>query len=201
MKQLTERQKEILSFIKRFIKDHKFPPTMREISDYFEISVKGAHDHVKALEKKQCLHSSANRPRSIEVLEDGTETEDANIHVPLLGNVAAGVPLFAEENFDGVIAVPPQYLSTGRFFALNVKGDSMKNAGILDGDLAIFKHQQTALNGDIIVAMVDDAVTLKRFYKEKHRVKLKAENPAYPPLYTQNIRILGKLTYIMRNYE
>ena len=108
----------------------------------------------------------------------------------------------AEENFDGTVSIPLSLLKKGKHFALRVKGDSMKDAGILEDDIALFLHQGTAENGNIVVAMLDDeAVTLKRFYREKNRIKLKAENPVYPPIYTQNVRILGKLIFIMRNYD
>lgn len=199
MKDLTKRQSEVLEFIRTFIESHKYPPTIREIAQNFEISVKGAYDHVKALEKKNVISCDTNRSRAIEICSDGNENE--LLSIPLLGHVAAGVPLLASENFEGYISVPSNMLRTGDYFALNVKGDSMINAGILDGDTAIIKQKPTAENGEIVVAMIDDAVTLKRFYKEKNRVKLKAENEDYPPIYTQNIKILGKLVKIFRNYE
>ncbi|MCF7928632.1 MAG: transcriptional repressor LexA [Spirochaetales bacterium] len=202
MKQLTKRQKEVLAYIKNYITVHKFPPTIREISGNFQISVKGAYDHVKALERKETIRCNMNRSRAIEVLEAAEEedTEESQ-KVPVLGNVAAGKPLFAEENFDREITLPKSCVKTGRHFALQVQGESMINAGIMDGDLAVFLHQNTAENGDIVVAMVDEAVTLKRFYKEPQRVRLQAENPLYPSIFTQNIRILGKLACIVRTYD
>ena len=201
MKSLTDRQKEILDFIKEFVRNHKYPPTIREIASSFSISVKGAHDHVKALEKKERIKCNLRRSRAIEIIEE--EGRDADItEVPLIGHVAAGVPLFAEENWEGVLKVSSQNLNKGKHFALHVQGDSMEGAGILDGDLAIFEQCRQADNGDIVVAIInDEAVTLKRFYKEKNRVKLKAENPVYPPIYTQNVRVLGKLSCIIRNYD
>lgn len=199
MKNLTKRQSEVLGFIKSFIESHKYPPTIREIAQNFEISVKGAYDHVKALEKKEVISCDTNRSRAIEICSKDVENEILSI--PLLGNVAAGAPLLASENFDGYISVPSNMLKAGEYFALNVMGDSMINAGILDGDTALIKQKQTAENGEIVVAMIDDAVTLKRFYKEKNRVKLKAENDSYSPIYTQDIKILGKLVKIFRDYE
>lgn len=199
MKKLTNRQSEVLDFIKSFIDIHKYPPTIREIAQNFEISVKGAYDHVKALEKKDVISCDTNRSRAIEVCSDDNDNEILSI--PILGHVAAGIPLMASENFEGYLSIPSDMLNRGDYFALNVKGDSMINAGILDGDTALIKHKQTAENGEIIVAMIDDAVTLKRFYKEKNRVKLQAENDAYTPIYTQNIKILGKLVKIFRDYE
>jgi repressor LexA len=204
MTAITERQREVLDFIKHYIGEHKYPPTIREISENFGISVKGAYDHVKALERKEYIHSNNNRSRTIEVVdEDGDEGASSGVvMVPILGNVAAGEPLFAEENHDGSVAVPQQYVkSTKSHFALNVRGDSMRDAGIINGDIAVFAQQPVAANGDIVVAMVEEAYTLKRFYKEKNRVRLQAENPDYPPIYTQNVRILGKLVHLVRTYE
>ena len=124
------------------------------------------------------------------------------MQIPILGRVAAGKPLFAEENFEGTINMPATRLGKGNFFALHVAGDSMQDIGILDGDMAIFNQKNTAENGDIVVAMInDEAYTLKRFYREKNRIKLKAENPVYPPIYTQNVKVLGKLKCIVRDYD
>ena len=202
---ITDRQREVLEFIKQYIAAHKYPPTIREISEYFGISVKGAYDHVKALERKEYIHSNNNRSRTIEVMgsdEDEDQEDPQVVMVPILGNVAAGKPLLAEENRDGAVAVPQQYVkSSTPHFALNVHGDSMRDAGIIDGDVAVFAQQQTARNGDIVVAMVEEAYTLKRFFKEKNRVRLQAENPDYPPIYTQNVRILGRLVHLVRTYE
>ncbi len=204
MKELTNRQQEVLDYLESYISDHKYPPTMREIAANFGISAKGAHDHIKALEKKNKIKCDINRSRAIEVLkpESVRGFSEVNISIPILGNVAAGLPLFAEENFDGYLEVSADSLRPGTHFALKVKGDSMQDAGILDGDLGIFVQRNVANNGDIVVAMLnEESVTLKRFFKEKNRIKLKAENPVYPPIYTQNIRILGKLQRIIRYYE
>ncbi|NBC30592.1 MAG: transcriptional repressor LexA [Spirochaetes bacterium] len=200
MKAITNRQQEVLDFIKSYIERNSYPPTIREISDNFGISVKGAYDHVKAIERKGYISLNTHRSRTIEVLNNGGPQEEPVVSVPLLGNVAAGKPLFAEENYDGSVPVPQQLIGTGTHFALHVRGDSMNGAGIMDGDVAIFRQQPSAENGDIVVATVDDAVTLKRFYRETNRVKLKAENPNYPPIYTQDVRVLGKLAHIIRSY-
>lgn len=201
MKALTHRQQEILDFIRGFIKEHKYPPTIRDIASSFSISVKGAYDHVKALEKKEQIKCDLGRSRAIEIVGDEYNQVDF-IEVPLIGHVAAGIPLMAEENWDGVLKVSSDNLGQGEHFALRVQGDSMEGAGILDGDVAIFEQRQHAENGDIVVAILnDEGVTLKRFYKERNRVKLKAENPIYPPIYTQNVRVLGKLSCIIRNYD
>ncbi|MFW6312950.1 MAG: transcriptional repressor LexA [Spirochaetota bacterium] len=201
MKAITRRQSEVLECIKAFIGEHHFPPTIREISENFSISVKGAYDHVKALEKKGFLKIDNNRSRTIEIVGQDDDEDEQVREVPILGNVAAGLPLLAEENLEGTIRLSSEQLGSGPHFALHVRGDSMRNAGIMDGDLAVFRQQPVAENGDIVVAMVEEAVTLKRFFKEKNRVRLQAENPAYPPIFTQNVRVLGKLSHLIRSYE
>ncbi|HVP19433.1 MAG TPA: transcriptional repressor LexA [Spirochaetia bacterium] len=200
MKGITLRQREVFDFIREFIHKNRYPPTMREIAINFRFSVKGSYDHVKALEKKGYLRCHENRSRAIEIIRDAEADKDEMASVPLLGSVAAGKPLFSEENLQGFVQVPSAALGASAHFALKVKGDSMKDAGIIDGDVVVVAHQSSADNGDIVVAMVDDAVTLKRFFMEKNRVRLKAENSKYPPLYTQNVRILGKLAFLMRSY-
>jgi repressor LexA len=204
MKGLTKRQQEVLRFIKNYINEHQFPPTIREISQNFGISVRGAYDHIKALEKKSVIKCDTKRSRAIEVLGTGpgghTERTDFLVEIPILGTVAAGIPILSEENYDGSVAVPANSIKSGKHYALRVRGDSMKDVGIMEGDVAIISYQSHANNGDIVVAMIDDAVTLKRFFKEKNRVRLKAENPEYPPIFTQDLRILGKLKQIVRSY-
>jgi len=199
MKTLTPRQTEVLQFIGAFHDAHGYPPTIREIAENFSISVKGAYDHVKALEKKGRLRLGDNRSRALEIIARD-KPERRVTEVPLLGSVAAGRPIFADENFSGSIHVPSAMTRTGQCFALEVIGDSMKDAGIFSGDYAIIEERPTADNGDIVVAMIDDAVTLKRFFRENNRVKLVAENAAYSPIYTQDVRIIGRLRGIIRNY-
>ncbi len=199
MKNLTERQKEVLEFISGYVSKRAYPPTIREIAERFSISVKGAYDHVKALEKKGALRVEGNRSRAVEVLGRG-EREDQAIDVPLLGEVAAGKPLFADENREKVITVPAHMLGKRACFALRVRGDSMKDVGIMNGDIALIEEKTTAEDGEIVVAMVDESVTLKRFFRENNRIKLQAENPAFPAIYTQEARILGRLKGLIRTY-
>jgi repressor LexA len=207
MKGLTERQKQVLEFIKHYIRTFRYPPTIREIAEHLAISVKGAYDHLKALQRKQVVACNLNRSRAIKLIGAEEVYEDSrSLTIPILGAVAAGRPLFAEENMEGNVQVPESLLpkgpqAKGRYFALRVKGDSMKEAGIMDGDLTLIRHQASADNGDIVVALVDEAVALKRFFLEKNRVALRSENPAYPPIYTQNVRVLGKLQLLLRSYE
>lgn len=204
MRPVTARQQEVLSFIQTFIQSNRYPPTIREIAESFRVSVKAAHDHVKALEKKGVIRYDANRSRTIEVLvapQEREQTTDVLRQVPILGSVAAGLPVLAAENLEGTISVPENQLSKGSYFALRVSGDSMSGAGILDGDLALIKQQVVADNGEIVVAMVNDAVTIKRFFREPSRVQLRAENPRYAPIYTRDVRILGRLAQIIRQYD
>ena len=199
MKTLTARQQAVLDFIAEYLEAHAYPPTIREIADSFAISVKGAYDHVKALEKKGKIRLGENRSRALEIVRD--EKRERNVvEVPLLGVVAAGKPIFAEENFSGRVPVPADIVRQTSCFALTVRGDSMKDAGIFHGDIAVIEERQSAENGEIVVAMIDDAVTLKRFFRENNRVKLVAENPSYSPIYTQDVKILGRLKGIIRKY-
>ena len=201
MKTLTARQRQILEFIKSYIQQHQYPPSMREISERFSISVRGAYDHVKALERKKYVRIDSNHYRSLVLIPQEPPRTEQIVRIPLLGSVAAGKPLFSEENWERYIAVPAELIGRGNHFALRVQGDSMIGAGIFSGDLAIVRQQPDAENGQIIVAMVEDAVTLKRLFKEKNRIKLQSENPSYPPIYTQNLRILGRLVHLIRSYE
>ncbi|MFO8065834.1 MAG: transcriptional repressor LexA [Spirochaetia bacterium] len=201
MKDITKRQQEVLTFIKGFVSRHKYPPTIREIATNFGISVKGAYDHVKAIERKGYIRLNTNRSRTIEILESEEPDDDSLISIPLLGRVAAGRPLFADENHEGELRLPQELLGNKQYFALQIRGDSMEGAGIYSGDVGVFAYQSVADNGEIVVAMVDEAVTLKRFYKEKNRVRLEAENSAYPSIYTQDVRLLGKLVHLIRSYE
>ncbi|OQY39338.1 MAG: repressor LexA [Spirochaetaceae bacterium 4572_7] len=198
MKGLTKRQTEVLTFLEFFIDENRYPPSIRDVASNFSISVKGAYDHIKALEKKNAITCSNNTSRSIGIVK---EREEKSLIVPILGNIAAGGPILVEENYDGHITISKDLLKDGDHFALNVIGESMINAGILPGDIAVFKHQESAHNGTIVAALLDDSVTLKRFYKENNRVKLKAENDNYAPIYTQNVSIIGKLVTIIRTYD
>jgi len=200
MKELTERQKEVLSYIADYKSKHSYPPTIREIAEYFSMSVKGAHDHITALRKKGWIKHEDKRPRTLELTNSKKEDHSSIIDVPLLGNVAAGVPLLAEENFERNIPVHSSFLKKNKkYFALKVKGDSMSGAGILDGDLAIIEKHNVAHNGEIVVAVLDDAVTLKRFFKESARIRLQPENPSYKVTYSRDVKILGRLSGIIRS--
>jgi repressor LexA len=202
MKELTKRQKEVLSFISNHINKHSYPPTIREIAEHFSVSVKGAYDHVAALKRKNCLKQDGNRSRTM-ALTESKEDENSKmlLKIPIVGTVAAGVPILSEENWEGTLTLHRPSLKKNRvYFAVRVRGDSMQGAGIMDGDMAVIEKQSAAANGEIVVAVVDEAVTLKRFFKESSRIKLQAENPDYKPIYCQDVRILGRLAQIIRQY-
>lgn len=202
MRGLTVRQREVLAFINTYLDQHPYPPSIRELSEYFTISIRAGYDHLKALEKKGFIRTSDGRSRTLEVLDDGVQgRRDRLVRVPLLGRIAAGVPILAEENIDGTVGVSGKLLDAATCFALRVQGDSMCDVGILDGDIAIVRRQEHADNGDIVVAMIEEAATLKRFFRESNRIRLQAENAAYPPIFTRNPRILGKLRAIQRSYR
>jgi repressor LexA len=199
-KKLTDKQELILHFIKDEIKNSGFPPTVREIGDKFHITVKGAYDHVKAIEKKGYIRTEQNKSRAIVVLNAPDEIPTNAINIPLLGRIAAGTPILAEENIEEYLSLPKSMFRSGEYFALHVKGDSMIEGGIHDGDIAIIKKQNTSNSGDIIAALVSDEATLKRLKITGNKVQLVPENSAYAPIIVENLTILGKLAALFRRY-
>ena len=203
MKGITDRQKEVLDFISDFTEENVCPPTVREIGEHFGISLRAVQDHIAALQKKGFISQAAKRSRSIRVIVDTREKKPPLFvgKVPLLGNVAAGRPLLSEENLDGYVNLTEPFVRPGKsYFALRVHGQSMINAGILDGDLAVIEQSNVAVDGQIVVAVIDDAITLKRYYKEAGRVRLQPENPDFPAIYSTEVRVVGILSNIVRTY-
>ena len=204
MKNLTNRQKEVLEFIARFTDENGYPPTVREIGDHFDISLRAVQDHIAACQKKGYLSQCQKRSRSIRVLknEEGvSETKAFTSRIPLLGTVAAGKPLLSEENVDGYVTIAEPFIGPGKtYFALRVRGSSMINAGILEGDLAIIEKADVASEGQIVVAVVDNAITLKRFYREENRIRLQPENPDFQPIYTNDAHLAGIMVGLVRTY-
>lgn len=202
MRELTEKQINILDYIERYIAEQGYPPTIREIGEQFGITAKGAYDHLKAIEKKGFIKCEKNRSRAIELLRNSGGNAPATsaevTRVPLVGRVAAGIPLLAEENIEDYLAFPRSMVPESGVFALRVVGESMKEAGIFDGDIAVIRKQDIAQNGDIVVALIDDEATLKYFYKEKKRIRLQPANKAFKPIYSQNVVIVGVLQGIYR---
>jgi repressor LexA len=203
MKGPTKRQEEVLAFIAEYISVHAYPPTIRELAEHFSISVKGAHDHITALKKKGMLRQGDKKSRTLELVRNGRREENGAAEIPILGTVAAGKPILSEENWDGSINLSRTMLKkNSEYFALRVRGDSMEGAGIMDGDLAVIEKQSVVRNGEIAVVALDDAVTLKTFYREGSRVKLQPENSTYKPIYcSRDVRVLGRLANIFRSYD
>ena len=204
MKGLTDRQREVLEFIKRYIESNSYAPAVRDIAKQFGITVKAAHDHLKALERKGAIHSSEGISRSTGVVGFSPAPTVETIAIPVLGSTAAGLPILAEENKEFELHIPTTLIpGKGPYFALHVEGDSMVDAGILDGDLAIIKQTANANNGEIVVARVgeENRVTLKRFYLTSNAIELRPENPKYGSLYSKDVTVLGKLHMIIRDYE
>ena len=201
MKQITERQKEILNFISDYQAENSYPPTVREIGYHFGVSIRAVQDHITALQKKGFITQTQKKSRSIKVLVDERQKDQVFMEVPLIGTIAAGKPLLCEENYEGYVTLTEPFIRPGKnYFALHVRGQSMINAGILEGDLAIIEQTSTATDGQIVVAVIDDAITLKRYFKEPSRIRLQPENPAFHPIYCQDVRIVGILTNLVRTY-
>lgn len=206
MKEMTSKQREVYDFICDKIMHQGFPPTVREIGENFSISVKGAYDHLKAIERKGYIRCSSSKSRAIEVMgwKDvppmaQIPTDAAGmVTVPLLGWTTAGLPALAEQNVEEEYLLPKSLIGDQPLFALRVKGDSMINAGILDGDLALIRSQKEAYNGEIVVAMIDNEATIKRFYRDTDGVRLEPENPRYEPIISRGVEVLGKVVWVFR---
>ena len=204
MTKVSKRQEAILAFIKEEVRSKGYPPSVREIGEAVGLaSSSTVHGHLARLESKGLIRRDPTKPRAIEVLnqEDPTVNKQNVIHVPLIGKVTAGSPITAIENIEEYFPLPSSYgTSEDQIFMLEIMGESMIEAGILDGDYVIVKQQSTANNGDIVVAMTeDDEATVKRFYKEKNHFRLQPENSSMDPIYVQNVTILGKVVGLYRN--
>lgn len=203
MKELTNRQNEVFTYLKNTISELGYPPTVREIGDNFGITVKGAYDHLKAIEKKGYIQTTENKSRAIVIVEkdnDSLEIDKNVIKIPLLGRIAAGVPILAEENIEEYLSFPKNMFKTADYFALEVHGDSMMEGGILDGDIAIIKQQNRAENGEIVAALLDDEATLKKLKFEDDGIYLVPQNSSYEIKKVENLEVMGILSGIFRNY-
>jgi repressor LexA len=200
---LTKRQKQILDFIIGFIAEHDYAPTFQEIGDYFDLSSPATvHQHIKALEDKGYLKSEYNAKRSLEVLSVKDESMSLAYQIPLAGLITAGEPIEAIEEHE-TIAVPSSLvLQKDNTFVLQVKGDSMVGDGILSGDYVVVERSNYPKNGDIIVALLDNAyATLKRFYREQTRIRLQPANGKYKPIYVKDLIVQGVVRGVIRNYS
>ena len=202
MKRLTQRQQDVLQFISEYIGQHEYPPTFQEIADAFGIASKqGVVRHLVALERKGYITRSDTLARSIRIVHPQYMPATDTIQVPLVGRVAAGYPVLAEENIENHVMLPRTLVrSEGRYFALRVHGDSMMNVGILDGDMVIVQSATVAQAGEIVVALIGDEVTVKRLVVQNSQKFLKAENPMYPDIYPQREwSIQGKVVGLIRD--
>ena len=197
---ISAKQQEILEYIKETILKKGYPPAVREICEAVNLkSTYSVHSHLETLEENGYIRRDPTKPRAIEILDDHfnlTRREVANI--PLIGSVAAGQPILAQENIENYFPVPVDLIPNQETFILKVKGESMINAGILDGDHIIVAQQETADNGDIVVALLDDSATVKRFYREDSQIRLQPENDAMDPIYATDVQILGKVVGLLR---
>jgi len=208
-KKLSSRQEKILEFINKKIKDEGYPPSVREIAKAVSLSSSATvHSHLKKLEEMGYLKRDASKPRALSVTHseeiDSTDTgKSANemVFVPVVGSIAAGTPILAEENIDDYFPLSPDFVRGQKeVFMLNVHGDSMVNAGILDRDMVIVRKQDTAINGEIIAAMIEDEATVKRFFKTDSEIRLIPENDHMEPIFSKNVKVLGKVIGIIRKY-
>ena len=200
---ISPKQKEILEFIKDQILTRGFPPSVRDICEAVHLkSTSSVHSHLETLEKNGYIRRDPTKPRAIEILDDTfnlTRREVTN--VPLVGRVAAGEPILAQENIENYFPIPVEMLPNNNTFMLTVKGESMINAGILDGDMVLVEEDQTASNGDMVVALVDDSATVKTFYKEEGVYRLQPENDFMDPIIVKEVSILGKVIGVIRLFK
>jgi repressor LexA len=195
---LTKRQKEIFEFVKRYSAKHGYPPTVRDIGKAIGLtSSSTVHAHLANLEKLGLLRRDPSKPRAIELLVDKAKAAMTGA-VPVVGQVAAGQPVLAEENIEDYVQVPEQAGGDDGEFVLRITGESMKDAGILDGDHVVVRRQDTATDGDIVVALVGDDATVKRFFKESDHIRLQPENSALEPIRTPDATVLGKVVGVLR---
>jgi len=196
---LTKRQREIFDFIKRYSSEHGYPPTVRDIGKAIGLtSSSTVHAHLSNLEKLGLLRRDPTKPRALELLGGAARKVVGPAGIPLVGRVAAGVPVLAEENIEDYVPVPEIAGGEQGQYVLRVAGDSMKNAGILDGDYAVVRPQKTADDGQIVVALVGDEATVKRFFKEKDHVRLQPENEDFEPIRTPDAEVIGRVVGVCR---
>ena len=197
---ISDKQKEILEYMKQEILNKGYPPTVRDICEAVKLkSTSSVHSHLETLEKNGYIRRDPTKPRAIEIIDDNfnlTRREVTN--VPMLGRVAAGEPILAVENVESYFPIPTEYMPNAESFMLKVKGESMINAGIFDGDNLLVEKCNTARNGDMVVALVDDSATVKTYYKEKDHIRLQPENDTMDPIIVDNCEILGKVFGVFR---
>ena len=196
---LSVRQNKILEFIQQEIKEKGYPPTVREMAEAVVLSsCSTVHGHLNTLEEKGYIRRDPAKPRAIEVLSKNMTPPKAMVNVPIVGTVTAGQPILAEENITDTFPLPKDFVRVDNAFMLRVDGESMIEAGILDQDYILVRQQNTARNGEIVVALLDDEATVKRFFKEKTCVRLQPENEQMEPIFVEDVTILGKVIGVFR---
>ena len=197
---ISDKQKEILEYIKSEILNRGYPPSVRDICEAVHLkSTSSVHSHLETLEKNGYIRRDPTKPRAIEIIDDTFNLSRREVvNVPLLGRVAAGEPLLAVENVETYFPIPAEYMPNEETFMLKVKGESMINAGIFDGDNILVQKQSTASDGDMVVALVDDSATVKTFYKENGHYRLQPENDNMEPIIVEECAVLGKVFGVFR---
>lgn len=200
---ITKKQEEILTYIKDEILQKGYPPTVRDICDAVNLkSTSSVHAHLETLEKNGYIRRDPTKPRAIEIIDDSFQlVRHEMTSIPIVGTVAAGQPILAQQNIDGYFPLPVEMVPNAETFVLKVKGDSMINAGIFSGDSIFVQCCNTANNGDTVVALIDDSATVKTFYKENGHIRLQPENDSMEPIIVDNCQILGKVFGVFRLYR
>ena len=197
---ISKKQQEILEYIKNTILKKGYPPAVRDICEAVKLkSTSSVHSHLETLEKNGYIRRDPTKPRAIEIMDDSFNLSRREVvNVPMVGTVAAGQPILAQEHIEGYFPIPAEYMPNTDCFMLKVKGESMINAGIFDGDYIMVRQQNVASNGDMIVALVDDSATVKTFYKENGHYRLQPENDSMDPIIVDDVQILGKVCGVFR---
>lgn len=200
---ITAKQKEILEYIKAEILKKGYPPAVREICEAVNLkSTSSVHAHLETLEKNGYIRRDPTKPRAIEIMDDSFQlVRHEMASIPIIGTVAAGIPILAQQNVEGYFPIPTDMVPTGDSFVLRVKGDSMINAGIFNGDQIFVHCCNTAQNGDTVVALIDDSATVKTFYKENGHIRLQPENDTMAPIIVDDVQILGKVFGVFRLFQ
>jgi repressor LexA len=203
--ELSNKQLIILNFVKQEIKSKGYPPSVREICKAVGLSsTSTVHSHLTALEKKGFIRKGNNKNRAIEVIDEESMLYNIPkkeiVNIPFVGNIAAGQPILAVENVEDLFPIPVDWIGNNQSFVLKVKGESMIEAGIFDGDYVVISSQDTAKNGEIVAALIDEETTLKRFFKEKGKIRLQPENSSMKPIITDEVAILGVIKCVIRRY-
>lgn len=197
---ITAKQQEILDFIKMKTLERGYPPAVREICEAVKLrSTSSVHAHLETLEKNGYIRRDPSKPRAIEIMDDSFQmVRQEMTSIPIVGQVAAGLPILAEQNINGYFPLPMEIVPNNEVFVLKVKGESMINIGIMDGDQIFVECTDTAMNGDVVVALIDDSATVKTFYKENGHIRLQPENDSMDPIIVDNCEIVGKVFGVFR---